>query len=213
MKTLPIFVAALCAFSVASAYAEPVSASGLFEKAVTAQRSDNLGSAILNYERAALLAPGDAAIIQNLSVAREKAGVSLPAISAWQRPAYVLGFDGLALLASASAIACGLLMVGAGAIPAQYRRSARAASAVFAAAALFGGSSLVLRSSELDRAVVLAANAEARIAPASSSAVTMQLLPGETVTPHESHGDFDRITTVDGRSGWVVAGTVEKVIK
>jgi tetratricopeptide (TPR) repeat protein len=52
------------------------SAPVLFNLANAQQQNGQLGRAILNYERAALLAPGDPDIAANLHLARQKAGVA-----------------------------------------------------------------------------------------------------------------------------------------
>jgi len=212
MKTLPIITAALCAATLATASAAPVSAEALFTKANAEQHAGNTGAAILGYERAALLAPRDSAIQQNLAATRENAGLSVPAIPSWQRPAHVLRFDGLAILGSAAALICGLLLTGNGMLPPPYRGPVRVVSAVCIATALFAGSALALRWSELDRAVVLASEPEAHVAPAASSAIVSLLTPGEIVQAHETHGDYVRITTPDGLTGWVATTTIEPII-
>ena len=95
-----------------AADAPAVSAPALFNEANAAQRAGNFGAAILSYERARVLAPRDPAIAQNLRAAREKAGVSAPAVPKWQRPAQALSLDGLAVLSSISLLLLSLLVFG-----------------------------------------------------------------------------------------------------
>src|SRR5262249_45945040 len=101
-----------CAFGLLATNAQAgVSAPELFNQANAAQRADRLGPALLGYERARLLSPGESSIEQNLRIAREKAGVNAPAIPVWQRPAHSLGFDEWALLGSfALFIGCGVFL-------------------------------------------------------------------------------------------------------
>src|SRR5215467_6034774 len=74
-----LLIAAVVLGLLATSAQAGVSAPELFNQANAAQRADRLGPAILGYERARLLSPGESSIEQNLRIAREKAGVnSLP---------------------------------------------------------------------------------------------------------------------------------------
>jgi hypothetical protein len=82
-----------------------VSAPTLFNQANVEQRAGRLGSAILGYERARLLAPHDEAIAKS---PREKAGV--PVLSFPRAAPHWLGFDGLAILGSSALFFMGVVM-------------------------------------------------------------------------------------------------------
>jgi hypothetical protein len=189
-----------------------VSMPELFNQANAAQRAGRLGPAILGYERALQLAPRDPAVAQNLRIAREKAGVSAPVVSAWQRPAHALGLDGLAVLASIALGLFGLLAMGMMLIPAGLRGFARGLRAAMGATALLAGSAVALRWSELDRAVIQATRATAHIAPAEAAAAAFELKAGELVTARREHGDFILVSTPDRRSGWVARAEVERIL-
>lgn len=196
-----------------AAEAPAVSAPALFNEGNAAQRAGRLGPAILDYERARILAPGDEAIAQNLRVAREKAGVATPAVPVWQRPAYWLSFNALAGLASISLLLFCLLFFGTCAIPMTLRGHTRAASAILGATMLFAAGAVALRWPELDRAVIVAASpSAARIAPAANAAESFEVKPGEIVRAEDRYGAFFRIRTADGKAGWVSASAVERII-
>jgi hypothetical protein len=189
-----------------------VSAPALFNEANAAQRAGRLGPAILDYERAQWLAPGDPAIAQNLRTAREKAGVSAPAVPMWQRPAHWLSFDALTVLASISLLLFGLLFFGTRFIPATLRGLARGVSSSLAVVAVLAASAVALRWPELDRAVIVGAQPVAHLAPAANSATSFSPKPGEIVRAENTYGNFVRVRAADGRSGWVAAAEVEKII-
>ncbi len=188
------------------------SAPALFNEGNAAQRAGRAGQAILHYERARLLAPGDAAIAQNLRIAREKAGVSAPTVSAWQRPAQWLSLNALAGLASISLLFFSLLFFGGPRIPQNRRGLARGVAATLGAIMLLASAAIALRWPELDRAVIIGPQPVAHIAPATDAATSVELKPGEIVSAKYRYGDFIRIRTADGRTGWVTPADVERII-
>jgi hypothetical protein len=189
-----------------------VSAPAFFNEANAAQREGQLGAAILNYERARILAPHDLAIEQNLRIAREKAGVSAPAISGWERPAHYLGFDGLALLGSSALLISCALLFGRRHVPSLSRRTVRSIAVMCSAVILLTAFSMALRWSELDRAVIQNAQTTAHIAPAANAQSTFELKAGDLVTTKREHGDFFLVRTLDQRSGWVKKTDLARVI-
>ncbi len=218
-KASHTLLAAVCAggFLVAGAMplqaASSVSAPALFNEGNAAQRAGRLGPAILDYERARILAPGDQAIVQNLRAAREKASVAAPSTPAWQRPANWLSFNALAGLASISLLLFGLLFFGTRFIPITLRGLARGAAATLGVTSLLAASTEAVRWPEMDRGVIVAASpSSARIAPAANAAVSFELKPGEIVRAENNYGSFVRIRTTSGQSGWVSAAEVEKIV-
>lgn len=189
-----------------------VSVAALFNEANAAQRADRPGAAILGYERARLLAPHDSEIVQNLRIARERAGVNAPAISVWERPAHWFGFNGLALLGSSALLISCALFFGRQYVPSLSRRTATSIAAACGAVILFTGSSMALRWTELDRAVIQNATTTVHIAPATNAESTFELKAGNLVTTKHKHGDFVLVRTLDHRSGWVNKAELERVI-
>jgi len=189
-----------------------VSAPALFNDANAAQRAGRLGPAILDYERARLLAPRDGAITQNLRAARQKAGVAAPTVPVWQRPTHWLSLDALAGLASISLLLFGLLFFGTRLLPTSLRGLARIAGTSLSGIGLLAAAAIVLRWPELDRAVIVGTQPAARIAPATNAALSFELKPGELVQAENTYGAFVRIRAADGRSGWVSGAEIEKII-
>jgi tetratricopeptide (TPR) repeat protein len=177
------------------------SAAVLFNLGNAYYRDGQLGAAILNFERAQVLAPRDANIELNLNLARQKAGVSTPKSSEWEQWARILSPNTLAWIGAIALITI-CLTLGLGRFVASFSR-VKVVAAV-AGVALAGVSiAYAIRWSEFDRAVVIAANAPARIAPADTASASFTLKAGETVAIAKSYGQFVLARTSDGRSGWV----------
>lgn len=190
----------------------PVSAPALYNEGNAAQRAGRLGPAILSYERARLLAQDDTALAHNLDLARQKAGVAAPEIPWWQKPAHWLSFNGFAVLGSLSLLLFAVAFFGMPVLPQSLASIARGAAVSLGVVTLLAWSAVAARWPELDRAVVIGAQPAVHIAPAANAAVLFDLKAGELVNEGSSHGGFVRIRTSDGRSGWVSATDVEKVI-
>ena len=190
----------------------PVSAPALYNEGNAAQRAGRLGPAILSYERARLLAQDDTAIVHNLDLARQKAGVAAPVIPWWQSPAHWLSFNGFALLGSLSLLLVAAFFFGMPLLPPSFAGSARGAAVSMGVVSLLAWSAVAARWPELDRAVVVGTQPVVHIAPAANAAVLFDLKTGELVNQGSSYGGFVRISTADGRSGWVAATDVEKVV-
>ncbi len=188
-------------------YSAPV----LFNLANAQQRGGQLGQAILNYERAKLLAPKDPDIAANLQVARQRAGVAEERQSGAHSAAQLLTLNGWFCFA---AMAICLLSV---ALPLKQLRprlrralrwSSMAAALVFAAAL----SAIVMRWPELHRAVVTAPEAVAGVAPVTMAQPAFKLRAGEVVMWKQTHGEFARIKNHAGHEGWVKASDIARVV-
>jgi hypothetical protein len=188
-------------------YSAPV----LFNLANAQQRNGQLGQAILNYERAAMLAPNDSDLATNLRAARQKAGVPEERRALMPKAAHSLT---LSAWFSVAAIALFLL---AAALPfrllwprARLALSLSNVTAVFVLVAAV--IALGIRWPDLHRAVVIAPEAVAGIAPVTVAQPMFKLRAGEVVTLKQIHGAFARIENHVGHEGWVKASDIERVI-
>lgn len=170
-----------------------------------------LGRAILAYERARLLAPLDAAVEQNLHLARARAEVEAPPVSRAEQLASMLparrwlGVGGAALLVFV--LAC----VGAGVL----RRGRWAAAGVgLASGAVVAAcaAALWMGTFGVDRAVVVDGAATARVSPFAEAEPVFDASEGETLDAVEVHGDFVRVERPDGTGGWVPAEAIETIV-
>jgi tetratricopeptide (TPR) repeat protein len=195
----------------AIAQQDGVSAPLLFNLANAELRAGRIGLAILAYERAAWLAPGDQDIKANLHRARDFAGLPEPAAPWWQRPRSVLGPDGWSALVGLA------LLVGCAALLARlFAPRWRTAGTAIAAASgvLLVAGALACGSLWLDtrRGVVLEGGTPLRIAPFEAAEPRLTLTAGEVVRLVERHGDFVLARAADGTSGWMAAARVQPVV-
>jgi hypothetical protein len=161
---------------------------------------DKLGRAILNYERAQLLAPRAADIVSNLDAARRKAGIS-------PQPTHWLSADELSWLGSLVAI-----LVGAGLLNRQITGRGGwgwvAASGVALVAVMIA---LLLRFPDHGRAIVVGKTVPVYIAPVTVTQPLFTLTEGQPVSIQKVNGDFLLVDAGNGRRGWVTPSAVERV--
>ncbi|MGI8436318.1 MAG: SH3 domain-containing protein [Chthoniobacterales bacterium] len=213
-KTLLLAAGAATLFVIgAQPAAAAESAPALYNAGNAAQRAGCFGPAILDYERAHLLAPNDPSIARNLQLAREKAGVAKPEIPAWQRPAHVLSLNGLAALTSVSLVLCCLIYFCAPFFAANRTRLARGLEIAFGAVVVLAVVALAMRWPESQRAVIIVGGQPtARIAPAAEAASVFEVKPGEIVQTESVYGNFVRVRNTAGQSGWISRAEVKKII-
>ncbi len=198
---------------------EPKTAGLYFNLGNAFFRAGQVGQAVLNYERARLLAPRDPDVLANLKFAEQKLGVddvnAPPTV--WQRvlrsivdsrtpgewSAYELAGVWLVTLA------LGLML---------WMRTARTVLLVVTCAAfawlLAAGSALsgrMIDERTAPRAVVLVRQAQARFAPLPDSTVHFPLTEGTEVAVREDRDQWLLVERADGQQGWVTRETVERV--
>ena len=188
------------------------SADGLYNLANSYARAGKPGLAVLNYERAALLAPNDTDIHANLEYVRASANVptgsrsrfaliaqaASPAVAAW------LGVLGIAL-------------VGAGLVASKVTSRFRWVRA----GSILGGvvlialtvSNAMLLWPRMHEAVVLINQTPARVSPVPMGDTAFVLPEAETVTLVAEHEDFVLVRTRGGVSGWVARANIGAVVQ
>lgn len=187
------------------------SAPVLFNLGNACYRDGQYGNAILNFERAQVLAPRDAEIAANLRLARQKADVSAPALNEIEAACRFLSPNTLAWIGSIALTAI-CVAIGLGRLVPQLPYI-KVVGAVAAVTLLAVAATLAIRWPQFDRAIVIAANAPARIAPASTAADSFTLKAGEPIRIMRSYGRFLLARTSDGKSGWVSAEQVGRVFQ
>jgi hypothetical protein len=187
------------------------SADSLYNLANAYARAGKPGLAVLNYERAALLAPGDADIDANLEYVRASAHVPTQRRSRFTRviqaanptEAAWIGVLGVALLGS------GLL---AARRSARLRRLSIVGVLSGIACIALAVSHAMLLWPRTHAAVVLVDRAPARVSPVPMGDPAFVLAEADTVTMTAVHEDFVLIRTGDGSSGWVSRGSLGAVV-
>jgi hypothetical protein len=196
------------------AFAQPsqpsYSADGLYNLANSYARAGKPGLAVLNYERAALLAPDDPDINANLAYVRASAHVSIKPPNRFARlvqatsptPAAWLGVLGLALVGiglMARKVARRFLWTPGGAI------------VLGIALISLTASNAMLLWPRMHEAVVLI-QTPALVSPAPMADTAFLLREAESVTIAAEHEDFILIRTGGGLSGWVARANLGAVV-
>jgi tetratricopeptide (TPR) repeat protein len=180
-------------------YSAPV----LFNQGNSWLRLGQPGPAILAYERALVLAPGNAAIAANLATARQRAGIAAPVVGTWLTVVHYFSFDTYtwAALAAVWVLSAALVLL---CLHGAARRIAKPLILVSVAVLCASADAAVLCWPDLSRAVVQAA-VPLQLAPAHSAAASGTLREGEVVWIQGHYGGFDLVRTADGHSGWTPA--------
>jgi len=180
------------------AYSAPV----LFNQANADAQAGKTGAAILNYERARLLAPADPDIAANLNWVREHAGLPTAPATWLNRATSWASPNTMALLGW-----MGLVLLGAGILSAQslprFRTGSRLAACagiILLALALLNATATWQKCRE---AVIVAQETPALISPITKAAPAFKLRSGEMVAITGHYNDFTLVQNSTGHTGWV----------
>lgn len=195
----------------AESVAGPYSAVQLYNQGNALARAGKPGLAVLNYQRARLIAPDDPDIEANLeTVSASQHAQAAPRSS-------LLRLAGrLPPTAAALAGALGVLMLGACILAFRFTRLHRGlcgagvvlAAAVLAVPAVQG----TLLWPTLNAAVVIAPEVPVMATPVPMAEPLFVLPEAQTVTVTAEHDSFALIRTPTGRTGWVAAAKLARVV-
>ncbi|MDB6085311.1 MAG: tetratricopeptide repeat protein [Gammaproteobacteria bacterium] len=187
------------------------SAAALYNLANSYARAGKPGLAVLNYERASLLAPNDPDIDANLRFVQQASHLPTKSKNALDRTVAAVG----PTLASWLGV-MGVLVIGASWLAARlyprYRWLRRAAAAVGAACLGFTVCSAAVLWPTLHEAVVLTAATPVRVSPVPMGDPLFVLAEAEIVRVTAEHEDFILVRTGNGRTGWVSRANVVPVV-
>ena len=188
------------------------SADGLYNLANSYARAGQPGLAVLNYERAALLAPYDADIAANLDFVRTSAHVpTAPPQGRFARIATAMDPTMTAWLG-----VVGIALFGAALLARRVSRRARWSTPV---GVLLGAALIALPIANamslwprLHEAVVLINQTPALVSPVPIADTAFVLPEAETVIMTAKHDDFILVRTRGGLSGWVTRANLGAVV-
>jgi hypothetical protein len=187
------------------------SAAALYNLGNSYARAGQPGLAVLNYERARLLAPNDPDIEANLRQVRDAAHLPSDTRSGFAR----------SVTAVSPAVASwlgvvGVLVLGASVLAGRTRARPRwlYRSTAVAGVALMGFTvcQAVVLWPALHAAVVLTAGAPVRVSPVPMGDPLFTLAEAETVRILSQHEDFVLVRTLAGKTGWIARANIEPVI-
>jgi TRAP-type mannitol/chloroaromatic compound transport system permease large subunit len=187
------------------------SADGLYNLANSYARDQKAGLAVLNYERAALMAPGDPDIIANLEYVRASAQVPVEPPSRFAR--IVLAVS--PTLAAAIGV-MGIIAFGLGLL--RRKRASRFDWSALGGVVLGGAmialtvSNAMLMWPRMHEAVILSNQTPARVSPVLMGDAAFVLREAETVTVIAGHEDFILVRARNGRTGWIARANLATVV-
>jgi tetratricopeptide (TPR) repeat protein len=181
-------------------------------------RQGQYGPAILSFERALLLEPGNPSVKANLKLAKEHVSTPAePARPAWQQGFYFLSrkeWAALSLLTVVFIPCICFYLSFIGSRSKAVRYSAKGALAFCAIAFMLSLAALRLRSAEDRAAIVLKKETPILLSPFSTAETRGKLPEGKSVILLKQHGDYfytrDEATHEEG---WVAATDVEPILK
>jgi hypothetical protein len=187
------------------------SAAALFNQANADAREGHPGPAILNYERALLLAPNDADVTANLRLVRAKAGLPDTPQNWLGRTVTCASPNTLAWLGCVGLALAGTTLLVARWYP-RRRLAFRSLTFVGASLVVTAMASAVAVWPTVNEAVVIARHAPARTSPVLAAEPAFTLQEGETVRVGAEHQSFVLVHTSAGRSAWVARADLARVV-
>lgn len=174
-------------------------------------RNGQIGKAVLEYERALLLAPGDTDIRTNLERLRTARGIFQQEVPWWQKMGGLLGLNQWALLAVI--LLMGLLLLHLATL--RFTLSARIVYSLSAASLLLlllcsGGVAIQYRNWQ--QAVIISPdNTPLLISPFDGAASTGLIEEGCLIRIIKGHNSYALIEDGQGRRGWIPGASFESI--
>jgi len=173
-------------------------------------QAGQVGRAILNYERALRLAPGDSDIRGNLERVRKENGLFQEEQSFGQRFVTLLALNQWIAVAAIAFVG----FVGVLLLPFSYglKRSSRHRIAVTLLLVIATAcSGAIGQYQHWHDGVVVAADARLRISPFDSAASIGTIQEGRLLHPGKKHNTYVLVVDEAGRSGWLAADAFESI--
>ena len=179
-------------------------------------KKGDIGRAILNYERAKRLIPGDSDLASNYNYARSMitgnvTGKSMP----WfKRALNKFNFFTInshtVFLSAVFALTVFFLLTGLFIHP--LKRYYRYVLPILLLIFMAGSFSLYSRVSLLGReAVIISESADAKFEPLNNATTYFSLYEGMKVYIHESKKGWSKVERFDGKAGWIMTQEIEKI--
>jgi len=192
---------------------EGYSASLLYNMANAYYQKKDVGQAILHYERALYLDPGNADIQANLGLARRDSGlISRPAPD-WQRFFDLLNLNWWGILASGAFGAFSLIYLLRGIRPRVLKGAPfKVLTTVCLLCFMAGGTGAAMQYKNINRGVVIKDNASLLVSPFDSASSSASIKDGKIVRIAKTYRGYLLVEEVNGKSGWIKKNSVEPVV-
>ncbi len=179
-------------------------------------KKGDIGRAILNYERAKKLIPGDSDLASNYSFVRSliKGDISKASTPWFKRLLNIFDFltiNGLTVFLSA-VFSFTVLFLLSGLFIRSLKMYYRFVLPLLLIIFILGAFSLYSRVSMLGKeAVIISESADARFEPIDTATTHFTLHEGIKVYITESKKDWSKVERFDGKTGWIVSGSMERI--
>ncbi len=186
------------------------SAPVLFNLANSYAQAGEIGRAVLNYERALRLAPGDSDIAGNLELVRKESGLFTGEPEGAERFFHLLHLDQWAMLGLLAVVLFTLFQLAALKYPFSGKTFGGVAITCLLLLCLAAAGTFI-RYRQFNPAVVLAPDARLLISPFPAAGSIGAIHEGRLVYPEKSHGGFTYVRDETNRKGWLPTAMVEPV--
>ena len=187
------------------------SPSVLYNLANSYAHSGKIGRAVLNYQRALRLAPGDADIAGNLQLVSKESGLFAADSTTAEKFFQLFHLHHWALFFLFLLVLLTLFQ----ALPPQYRLTGKTGMSIRLTCLLLlllCGLATAVRYRDFNPSVVIEADARLLISPFSSASSIGAIQEGRLVFPLKNHGTFTYIKDETDRHGWIATTSIEAVI-
>ncbi|MBL7204962.1 MAG: tetratricopeptide repeat protein [Desulfobacteraceae bacterium] len=192
---------------------EGYSASLLYNMANAYYQKKDVGQAILHYERALYLDPGNADIQANLGLARKDFGLISEPAPNWQRFFDLLNLNWWAILASGAFGVFSLLYLLRGIRPGILTGAPfKVLTTVCLLCFMAGGTGVAMQYKNMSRGVVIRDNARLLVSPFDSASSSASIKDGKIVRIAKTYRGYLLVEGVNGKSGWIKRNAVEPVV-
>ncbi len=189
---------------------EGVSAPLLYNLGNSYAQNGQIGKAILNYERALRLTPGDSDIRGNLELIRKDKGLFQEEQSFGQRFVQFFGMNQWLTIASLAFVFCAVILLLPSA--ARLKKSSRYG---IATTCLFifitAGASAFGQYQHWHDGVIVVSDARLRISPFESATSVGTIQEGRLLRPGKSHNEYVLVVDESGQSGWLAINAFEAI--
>jgi tetratricopeptide (TPR) repeat protein len=180
-----------------------VSASLLYNLANCFAEQHKTGEAVVNYERALRLAPGDADIQANLDQVRKDAGLYRDDSPLYQQIASLLAADQWLMLAAAGFMLLAVTLLAANLTTTLQPGPVRWISIVCLLLIAATLPPALLQYQSWNDGIVTGSDARLLLSPFAEAASTGSIMAGRRVRPGKTHGNYILVEDETGRSGWL----------
>ena len=190
--------------------AEHYSAAALYNAGNAYARAGKPALAVLEYERARLLAPHDPDLQANLRAVWDKAGVAGQTRSWFEAHGRIAGPDTMYWLGCGGVLRAGGAYLAAGL--GRRRRGALTAAALIGVALLGASVCDALATASTLRAAVVIQASPAGASPIAAAEPLFTVPAAALVHVRDEYRDFALVRDLQGRDGWVARGNLMRIV-